>query len=211
MRNFLDALIGEFDTALRTVAAPAPAPVRSMPVPDPTPADEPEPAAGREAARLMRVNHAGEIAAQALYRGQAFIARDEAMRRRLLAAADDEHDHLAWCARRVGELGGHTSRLAPAWYGGSFAIGALAGLAGDRVSLGFLAETEKQVVEHLAGHLERLPAADTRSRCIVEQMQKDEEAHRNSAREHGGIPLPAPITAAMRAAAGVMTRVSYWI
>jgi ubiquinone biosynthesis monooxygenase Coq7 len=156
----------------------------------------------------MRVNHAGEVAAQALYRGQAYVARNVELRRRLLLAAAEEADHLAWCATRTAELGSHTSRLAPVWYGTSFAIGVLAGLAGDRFSLGFLAETEKQVVEHLDGHLEQIPSADAPTRRIVERMQVDETAHCDTARELGGRPLPAPITAAMRGAARLMTTVA---
>ena len=159
----------------------------------------------------MRVNHSGEIAAQALYRGQAFTARDAGLRERLLEVADEEHDHLSWCETRVSELGDKTSLLSPLWYGGSFAIGALAGLAGDRVSLGFLAETEKQVVEHLGSHLDRLPQDDVRSRAIVEQMKADEAAHQDAARQNGGMGLPAPVRGAMRAAARFMTSVSYWI
>ena len=188
MRSFFDTCIAEIDTALRVIAAPASAPAREIPAPDDeTAADVPDSKAAVESARLMRVNHTGEIAAQALYRGQAFVARGEAQRARLLHAAEEEHDHLAWCEMRVTELGDRTSLLSPLWYGGSFAIGALAGLAGDGVSLGFLAETEKQVIEHLDGHLDRLPPDDTRSRGIVEQMKLDEDAHRDSAVQHGGV------------------------
>lgn len=213
MRAFVDACIAELDTALRVVTAragpggrPVPAPpVAAGAVDRPEPTGEP----AREAARLMRVNHAGEVAAQALYRGQAFVARDEALRARLRSAAAEEHDHLAWCEQRITELGDRTSALNPLWYAGSFAIGALAGLAGDRISLGFLAETERQVVEHLAGHLARLPAEDTRSRTIVEQMRRDEAAHQATALQHGGIELPRPVRGAMRATARVMTTVAY--
>jgi ubiquinone biosynthesis monooxygenase Coq7 len=212
MRSFLDAFIEELDTALRVAAGPARAPARELPQPaEASAAPEPIGEATVESARLMRVNHTGEIAAQALYRGQAFVAGDAALRTRLLHAAAEEHDHLAWCETRVTELGDRTSLLSPFWYGGSFAIGALAGLAGDGVSLGFLAETEKQVIEHLDGHLDRLPPDDTRSRGIVEQMQRDENAHRDSAVQHGGIELPAPVRAAMRATARVMTTVAYWV
>ena len=190
MRSFIDACIAEVDTALRVVAAPASAPAREMPVPNNESAvDAPDREAAVESARLMRVNHTGEIAAQALYRGQAFVAHDAELRARLLHAAEEEHDHLAWCEMRVTELGDRTSLLSPLWYAGSFAIGALAGLAGDGISLGFLAETEKQVVEHLDGHLDRLPPGDTRSREIVEQMKRDEDAHRDSAMQHGGREL----------------------
>jgi ubiquinone biosynthesis monooxygenase Coq7 len=210
MRSFLDAFIAELDTALRVAAAPASAPARELTLPaDECAATEPDREAAIESARLMRVNHTGEIAAQALYRGQAFVARDAELRARLLQAAEEEHDHLAWCEMRVTELGDRTSLLSPLWYAGSFAIGALAGLAGDGISLGFLAETEKQVVEHLDGHLDRLPPGDTRSREIVEQMKRDEDAHRDSAMQHGGSELPGPVRAAMRATARVMTTVAY--
>jgi ubiquinone biosynthesis monooxygenase Coq7 len=212
MRSFPDAFIAELDTALRVSAAPASAPVRALP---PAAAGIAAAETTREdkveSARLMRVNHTGEIAAQALYRGQAFVARNEALRARLLHAAEEEHDHLAWCEMRVTELGDRTSLLSPLWYGGSFAIGALAGLAGDGASLGFLAETEKQVVEHLDGHLDRLPPDDTRSRGIVEQMKRVEDAHRDSAVQHGGIELPGPVRGVMRATARIMTSVAYWI
>jgi len=213
MRAFLDACIAELDAALRVAVAGAGAAARPVPEPscsaDNTETRNLSAEAARDSARLMRVNHTGEIAAQALYRGQAFVARDNKLQARLLTAANEERDHLAWCATRVAELGHNTSVLDPLWYGGSFAIGALAGLAGDRVSLGFLAETEKQVVEHLEGHLERLPATDHRSRAIVQQMQHDEAKHQDSALQHGGIRLPGPISAAMRATARVMTTLSY--
>lgn len=157
----------------------------------------------------MRVNHAGEIAAQALYHGQALTARNEAVRRSLLEAARDETDHLAWCEQRVRELDSRTSLLAPIWYAGSFAIGALAGLAGDRTSLGFVAETEKQVIEHLESHLHELPPDDERSRRIVEQMRADEARHGAEARSAGGRDLPRPVRELMRRTAQVMTRTAY--
>jgi len=212
MRSFFDACIAEVDTALRVIAAPASAPARKMPGPnDDTAVAAPDRKGAVESARLMRVNHTGEIAAQALYRGQAFVARDAAQRARLLHAAAEEQDHLAWCEMRVAELGDRTSVLSPLWYGGSFAIGALAGLAGDGISLGFLAETEQQVIDHLDGHLDRLPPDDKRSRGIVEQMKLDEDAHRDSALQHGGVELPGPVRATMRATARVMTSVAYWL
>jgi ubiquinone biosynthesis monooxygenase Coq7 len=168
-----------------------------------------DPAARRHAAGLMRVNHAGEIAAQALYHGQALTARNPAVRRSLLEAARDETDHLAWCEQRVRELGDRTSLLAPVWYAGSFAIGALAGLAGDRTSLGFVAETERQVIEHLESHLHELPPDDERSRRIVEQMQADEDRHGSEARAAGGRELPRPVRELMRRTAKVMTGTAY--
>ena len=204
-----DALIRELDRALRTVAAaneaarPNPAGAAAETVTDP--------AARRHAAGLMRVNHAGEIAAQALYHGQALTARDPQVRAGLLAAARDETDHLAWCEQRVRELDSRTSLLAPVWYAGAFAIGAVTGLAGDRTSLGFVSETERQVIEHLESHLHEkgLPDDDERSRRIVQQMQDDEARHGADARAAGGRELPAPIRNLMRATARIMTRTAY--
>jgi ubiquinone biosynthesis monooxygenase Coq7 len=157
----------------------------------------------------MRVNHAGEIAAQALYHGQALTARDPALRDALRGAAGDETDHLAWCERRLRELGDRTSLFAPLWYAGSFAIGALAGLAGDHTSLGFIAETERQVVEHLESHLRMLPDSDARSRQIVAQMQTDESRHGADALDAGARELPDAIRALMRHTARVMTHTAY--
>jgi ubiquinone biosynthesis monooxygenase Coq7 len=159
----------------------------------------------------MRVNHAGEVAAQALYHGQALVARDPAVRDFLLEAAREEGDHLVWCATRLRELGSRTSLLDPVWYAGSVAIGALAGLAGDRTSLGFIAETERQVEGHLDSHLERLPTTDRASRAILEQMKADEATHRDHALAHGGEDLPAPVRGLMRAVAKVMTGSAYWV
>jgi len=201
--TLLDRLIEEFDRGLRTVAA---ANVAARPNPAGATAESvSEPQARRRAAGLMRVNHAGEIAAQALYHGQALTARNPEVRRALLDAARDETDHLAWCEQRVRELGDRTSLLAPLWYAGSFAIGALAGLAGDRTSLGFVAETERQVIEHLESHMHELPADDERSRRIVEQMQSDEARHGSEARAAGGHELPRPVRELMRRTARVMT------
>ena len=165
----------------------------------------------RRSARLMRVNHAGEVAAQALYRGQALAARDPAVRTAMDRAAREEGDHLAWCRARLEELGSAPSRLDPLWYAGSLAIGAAAGLAGDRWSLGFVAETERQVVEHLGDHLARLPAGDGRSRALLERMRADERRHATRAQAAGGAPLPPIVRHAMRAASRVMTRSAYWI
>ena len=205
--TLIDGMIREFDRALRTVAA---ANVAARPNPAATcPESVTLPEARRHAAGLMRVNHAGEIAAQALYHGQALTARNPRVRAALLEAARDETDHLAWCEQRVRELGSRTSLLAPVWYAGSFAIGALAGLAGDRNSLGFVAETEKQVIEHLESHLHELPPDDERSRRIVAQMQADEARHGAEARNAGGRDLPGPVRNLMRRAARVMTRAAY--
>jgi ubiquinone biosynthesis monooxygenase Coq7 len=202
-----DRLIQELDRGLRTVAA---ANVSARPFPDEGVAETvTDPAARRHAAALMRVNHAGEIAAQALYHGQALTARNPTLRRHMLAAARDETDHLAWCERRVRELDSRTSMLAPLWYAGSFAIGALAGLSGDRTSLGFVDETEKQVCAHLDSHLDTLPAEDERSRRIVAQMKADEDRHAADARAHGAATLPRPVRELMRRTARIMTRTAY--
>jgi 3-demethoxyubiquinol 3-hydroxylase len=206
-RSLADALIREFDRGLRTVAA---ANVAARPNPaGSAPESVTGAAARRHAAGLMRVNHAGEIAAQALYHGQALTARDPKVRAALLDAARDETDHLAWCEDRVRELDSHTSLLAPVWYLGAFAIGAVTGLAGDRTSLGFVAETEKQVVEHLESHMHELPGDDERSRRIVGQMQDDEARHGSDARNAGARELPRPVRELMRHAARIMTRTAY--
>ena len=207
--SLVDRLIQGVDQGLRTVAA---ANVAARPYPA---AAIPETTADREtrrhAAGLMRVNHAGEIAAQALYHGQALTARDPRVRSALEAAAREETDHLAWCEQRVRELDSHTSLLAPAWYAGSWLIGALAGLAGDRVSLGFVAETERQVVEHLQSHLRELPESDLRSREVIARMRDDEARHGAAARESGGRELPEAVRRLMRHTARVMTRTAYRI
>jgi ubiquinone biosynthesis monooxygenase Coq7 len=205
----IDQLIVAFDSGLRTLFAPA----RSV---------RPEPDAQLEeaeltedqrrlAAGLMRVDHSGEVCAQALYQGQALTARNPAAKSALEQAAREENEHLAWTERRLEALGGRKSALNPVWYAGSFAIGALAGLLGDRWNLGFLAETERQVVAHLEGHLERLPAADRRSRAVLEQMRQDESRHATTAIRHGGAALPAPARRAMRLSAKVMTETAFWI
>jgi ubiquinone biosynthesis monooxygenase Coq7 len=184
---------------------------RHRPPPGPPAESCPLAAADRErSVRLMRVNHAGEVAAQALYLGQAAVARDESTRSALLNAGAEERDHLDWCEARLRELGGSTSLLSPLWYAGSLAIGATAGLTGDRWSLGFVAETERQVEEHLTEHLARLPAADARSRAILEQMQADEMRHGEAAMQAGGAPLPTPVRSVMTQVARVMTRTAYW-
>jgi 3-demethoxyubiquinol 3-hydroxylase len=207
--SILDRIIGEIDRVINVLSAPAQG------------ARKPPTAAGGEfvleepdrleSARLMRVNHSGEIAAQALYQGQALIARDPKVAAALRQAAAEEIDHLAWCEQRLRELKGRTSVLNPAWYLGSFAIGALAGAFGDDKSLGFIAETEKQVEAHLREHLERLPAADHRSRAIVEQMTHEEVAHGAKATALGAHPLTFPLREGMRLASRVMTRSSYWL
>lgn len=205
----IDRLILAFDKGLRTVFAPAPS-ARAMPGAElaETPLAERE---RMRVAAMMRVNHSGEVCAQALYEGQALTARDAKAREALEKAAREETDHLAWTERRIEELGGRKSLLNPLWYAGSFAIGAAAGMAGDRWNLGFLAETERQVVEHLEGHLERLPAEDRKSRAILEQMREDEARHATSALAQGAGELPDPVRGLMRIAARVMTGTAYWI
>jgi ubiquinone biosynthesis monooxygenase Coq7 len=221
----LDTLISAADRALRAVFAPARA-SRPMPEPKPVPAPPeaqatPTPTAAtppslseaekRDSAALMRVNHAGEIAAQALYHGQALVARSAATRALLLKAAHEETDHLAWCETRLKELDSRPSLLNPLWYAGSFAIGAAAALLGDRMSLGFVVETERQVEGHLDEHLARLPQDDTRSRAILQTMRTDEIAHGVSAKAAGGAELPSPVRFLMRNTARLMTSTAYWI
>lgn len=199
----IDDLIIGFDRGLRTLFAPARS---ARPVPGEAIQDaEMSPAQRTLAAALMRVNHTGEVCAQALYQGQAMTARDSNARAALEEAAQEETEHLAWTEQRIAELGGRKSLLNPLFYAGSFAIGAAAGALGDRWNLGFLAETERQVVKHLEGHLARLPAEDLKSRAIVEQMRDDEARHATTALRHGGAELPAPVKAAMQASSKVMT------
>ncbi|HEY4081452.1 MAG TPA: 2-polyprenyl-3-methyl-6-methoxy-1,4-benzoquinone monooxygenase [Burkholderiaceae bacterium] len=169
------------------------------------------PEAAKLSGALMRVNHVGEICAQALYQSQSLFSRSPQLCAHFEHAAKEERDHLAWTSQRVTELGTHTSYLTPLWYGGAFAIGALAGLVGDKISLGFVVETERQVEQHLARHLDRLPAEDTRSRQIVSRMKEDEARHAEEATSAGGIPLPAPVSGLMRLAARVMTRTAHYI
>lgn len=199
----LDPLLAAADGALRALLAPV---QPHRPVPG-APAATPElsEAERQESARLMRVNHAGEVAAQALYHGGALFARDPGTRELLQRAAREEADHLAWCSARLTELGARPSLLSPFWYAGSFAIGALAALAGDRASLGFVAETERQVENHLDEHLERLPQTDERSRAILQAMRADEIGHGSNARVAGALDLPSPIRELMRRTARVMT------
>jgi ubiquinone biosynthesis monooxygenase Coq7 len=200
-------VISEFDRTLRALAGVHEAA-------RPNPADEVVEAELGEkervhAAGLMRVNHVGEICAQALYQGQAMTARDPQARAALEQAAREEQDHLAWSAERIRELDGRTSLLNPLWYAGSFAMGVAAGALGDRWNLAFLAETERQVEEHLSGHLDRLPAEDRRTRAVVEAMRADEARHRDTAMRLGAAELPAPVKLAMRLASKVMTTLSY--
>lgn len=205
----VDKFIVGFDKGLRTLFAPAQTlrPVPGDVLPDAA-LDETQ---QRLSMSLMRVNHSGEVCAQALYQGQAMTAREPSAKQALEQAAQEETEHLAWTERRIAELGGSKSVLNPLFYAGSFAMGAMSGLLGDKWNLGFLAETERQVVRHLEGHLERLPAEDQKSRAIVEQMREDEARHATSALDHGGAELPAPVKAAMKASSKVMTETAYWL
>ena len=205
----LDSAIAAADRALRAVFAPARS-ARRAPGADLKPETLSD-SERRSSAALMRVNHTGELAAQALYHGQALLARSERARELLLEAARGESDHLAWCEERLRELHARPSLLNPFWYAGSFAIGTLAALAGDRASLGFVAETERQVERHLDRHLDALPAGDARSRAILETMRGEEIAHGESATRAGGVPLPGPVRALMRQTARIMTSTAQWI
>jgi 3-demethoxyubiquinol 3-hydroxylase len=207
--SLADRLILNVDRAIRTVFAPAQA-RRNSPARD----DMETPVAPEEktqAIRLMRINHTGEVCAQALYQGQALTARNPEVRATLSSAANEEQDHLAWCEERLNELGGRKSLLNPLMYGGAFALGALSGLLGDRWNMAFLAETERQVEGHIADHLDKLPASDAKSRAVLEQMRQDEAAHAVTADSHGAEEMPEPIKVAMRAASQVMKSTTYWI
>mgnify|MGYP001571006390 FL=1 len=209
MLNKIDKLIVEFDKALRTLAA-TPTSARPTPgaaLPEAELSDEEK----RHAAALMRVNHCGEVCAQALYQGQALSSDDATVTRSLAQAAREETEHLAWTEQRVTELGGRLSLLNPLWYAGSLALGFAAGRFGTRWNLGFLAETERQVEAHLEGHLARLAPQDEKTRAIVAQMKQDESAHARTAYALGAAELPEPVKRAMRVSARVMTQVSYWV
>jgi 3-demethoxyubiquinol 3-hydroxylase len=223
--NFIDKLICEVDAGLRTAFATAYA-ERALPADSEKSAADTglvEISAGPSAyaaldsvsreksIRLMRVNHAGEVSAQALYQGQALVAKTRETRAVLEHAAREERDHLGWCASRLDELGGSTSRLNPLFYAGSFALGVASGILGDKWSMGFLVETERQVEAHLSDHLGLLPEADGRSRRILEAMREDEIHHGQTGIAHGAASLPAPIQRAMKAASTLMTRSSYWV
>ena len=209
-RSPFDQLLAAADRALRTLAtsptALRPSPAAGLATQQVLSAEE-----QHEAAALMRVNHVGEVCAQALYDAQALAARNPELRATFEQAAREETDHLAWTEQRIHELGGRTSLLNPLWYGGAFAIGLAAARIGDRASLGFMAETERQVEQHLQGHLERLPEGDAASRAIVDQMKEDEVRHAEAATDLGGSELPLPVRMAMRLAARVMTRTAHYI
>ena len=204
----LDKLLASANNALRTVAAPAgrtarPNPAKHILETDLTDREK------AHAAGLMRVNHAGEVCAQALYQGHAAVARDPSIEDQMQRAADEEFDHLAWCEERLHELGEDVSKLSPFWYAGSFAIGAVSGVLGDKWSLGFIAETERQVCAHLDSHLDELPPEDARSRAIVEQMRDEEEEHGENAIDAGAAELPEPVRRLMQMTAKVMTKTAY--
>ncbi len=204
----VDRLLASANNALRTIAAPAGRPARDNPAR--TLEDARLTAAEKShAAGLMRVNHAGEIAAQALYQGHATVARDKTVEQQMQRAADEEFDHLAWCEQRLEELGESPSKLAPVWYAGAFAIGAASGILGDKWSLGFIAETERQVCAHLDSHLDGLPEEDARSRAIVKTMRDEEQEHGENAVSAGAAELPEPVKKLMRLTAKVMTTTAY--
>jgi ubiquinone biosynthesis monooxygenase Coq7 len=203
-----DRALVEIERALETVFVAAPPATQPSPARDIADGELDE-TARRHSAGLMRVNHVGEVCAQALYFGQAAVARDDALRAQMLAAAAEETDHLAWCGERLAELGSRASLLNPLWYAGAYAIGAVAGAVGDRLSLGFVVETERQVEAHLGEHLETLPAGDERSRAIVRRMKEDEARHAEHALAAGARPLPPPMPALMRLASKVMKTVAY--
>ena len=206
---FIDKLITTFDTGLRTVFAQASA---SRPRPDAqieeSPLTETE---KKQAAALMRINHVGEVCAQALYSGQALTSRNAQIVQSLQHAANEETDHLAWCESRINELGGRKSWLNPVWYMGSFTLGAAAGALDDKWNLGFLAETERQVSNHLQSHLNKLSETDTKTRSIISQMQQDETAHAKEAKDLGASDLPEPIKAGMKVASKIMTSTAYYV
>lgn len=205
----LDHLIVGFDKGLRTLLSKA---QTVRPYPDENVAEAAMSDAERKhAIGLMRINHSGEICAQALYQGQALTARDPRVQKKLEQAAWEETEHLAWTSRRVEELGGHLSLLNPLWYSGSLALGACAGLLGDKWNLGFLAETERQVGGHLQEHLQELPPQDVRSRAIVQQMYTDEIGHSDMALQMGGAELPTPVKLTMQLTSKLLTRTAYWV
>ena len=207
----IDRLLIGIGDALQTLCTPART-ERPFPASTDTAADTDLSAQEKqESAGYMRVNHVGEVCAQALYQSQALTATDPELRAKMQSAADEEVDHLAWCEQRLEELGSRKSVLNPLWYAGSFAIGTVAGLAGDRWNLGFVAETENQVVDHLESHLTVLPENDQRSRELVEQMKRDESAHAKMAVDAGAADLPPPVKSLMKFASRVMTRTAYWL
>lgn len=208
--TFFDRLIGEADKVLRTLAHDAVSASRASPA-EHLPEAGLSPEEQRQISGFMRINHTGEVCAQALYHGQALTARLPTVRQEMEHAAQEEVDHLAWCQQRLNQLGASPSVLNPVFYAASFSIGALAGLAGDKWSLGFVAETERQVCDHLQGHLTRLPLNDLRTRAVLAQMHEDEAAHRDMALKAGAATLPEPVQKAMQAMSTVMTGTTYYL
>jgi ubiquinone biosynthesis monooxygenase Coq7 len=206
----IDRLLSEADTVLRTLSSNGHQAGRQSPAEGHSEADLSD-EERRKVASLMRVNHTGEVCAQALYQGQALTAKLPTVREEMQEAADEEVDHLVWCEQRLNELGSHTSVLNPAWYGMSFALGAVAGAIGDSVSLGFVAATEERVCGHLRDHLQQLPEQDRKSQLILQQMLEDEERHGDNALAAGGTDFPRPVKDAMTAVSQLMTRSSYWV
>ena len=209
--SFFDRVIIEVDKAMRTVYARPRGSSRQNPAQSIIEQTELSDSERYLSGRLMRVNHAGEVSAQGLYQGQALTARKHSVRKQMKKSAEEENDHLLWCDQRVEELGSHKSYLGPLWYAGSYAIGALAGLAGDRWSLGFVKETERQVVKHLEDHLKQISPSDIKSQAILEQMRSDEAHHAHVASSAGAAELPAPVKTLMTFASKVMTRMAFWI
>lgn len=207
--NTIDRFVNNIDMALRTLCPPQRRASLRINPGQSTPDSPLNAAETRHVVGLMRVNHAGEVCAQALYQGQALTAKLTTVKEQMIQAAQEETDHLAWCEERLGELGSHPSRLNPIWYFGSFMLGALAGLAGDRWSLGFVAETERQVTAHLQQHLEQLPNHDLKTQAILTQMQHDEIQHAKLATAAGGAPLPSLLKRSMRCVSKLLTRSSY--
>jgi len=205
-----DTLIDHADRVLRTLSGHAKTTGRENPADNAQEQSLTDDEA-QLAARLMRVNHAGEVAAQALYQGQSLTARDKDIQDKLKHAAEEENDHLAWCNKRVKELGQSTSIFDPVWYAGSLTLGATVGLFGDKWNLGFLAETEKQVVNHIEQHLDKLPDNDEKTRAILEQMHIDENEHAELAIDNGGVELPEPVKQGMKLISKIMTKSSYWV
>jgi len=208
--SLIDRLIVNFDQGLRTVFGQPQITERSNPA-ETIPETDLSENEKQLAARLMRINHTGEVCAQALYQGQSLTAKTAAVHQSMQRAAQEENDHLEWCETRLKEFNDHKSFLNPFWYVGSFAMGAMAGIAGDKWSLGFVAETERQVVKHLDDHLKKLPINDKKSRAILEQMKLDEKHHATEAIKAGGAPLPETVKFAMRQTSKIMTSTVYWI
>jgi ubiquinone biosynthesis monooxygenase Coq7 len=209
--NLLDRLLVETDKALRTIYARPIGSGRQNPADAVTEFSDLSDSERKQSARLMRINHAGEVSAQGLYQGQSLTARDPTIAKQMKQSAVEENDHLVWCDQRLEDLGSHKSVLGPLWYLGSFTIGAFTGLIGDRWSLGFVKETEHKVVNHLDDHLQRISDSDLESRAILEQMKTDELHHAHVASSAGAVDLPGPVRGLMTLASKVMTKTAYWI